>query len=295
MGAVVGVMFAVAGAVTAEEAPPKLMSTEWLAQHLSDANLRLVDCREDIRDYWRGHIAGATWISPEALRWPDGGVPGKLMTPVALRALLRQTGLRPGNTVVIYSAASDYRATYLAWALDYLGYRRFAVLDGGFARWTAEGRPVTQDYPRVTASRRLGLPQRPDESLRATLEETQQALAARDAVVLDVRGKELYTGEKGFWKRNGHIPGALWHSWESDVTSEGTLKPVSELRAAYAALGVTPDKRVVTSCGQGQMSSHTYFVLKHVLGYAQVANYDGGFNEWSQRDDLPVATGEQPR
>lgn len=275
-----------------EPALPRVVTGEWLAANLKDETVKLVDCREDIRDYWKGHIPGAVWVSPEALRWPDCGVPGKFMGRDGFKALLASLGLHQETKVICYADTLDYRATYLAWALDYVKHGQIAVLDGGFKQWQAQQRPVSQDYPTITACPCYWLPPAPNEALRVTLSQVQDGLKDPGTVLLDVRAKDLYTGAKGFWKRNGHIPGAIWHSWQDDVTPEGALKPVAELRAAYAALGVTPDKRVISSCGQGQMSSHTYWVLKYVLGYKNVANYDGGFNEWVSHADLPVATGE---
>ncbi|MEN6645397.1 MAG: sulfurtransferase [Armatimonadia bacterium] len=271
----------------------KLLTTEALAGQLGGEGQKIIDMREKIQDYWAGHIPGAQWVSPEALRWPENGVPGMVMPVEQLAKLLSALGVTRDTTVVVYAEQSNYPPAYLVWALDYLGHQQSAMLDGGFKKWQAENRTVTQDYPAVTPCpcfSYIG----PNNSVRAL---TDQVLRCdeKTTVLLDVRQKKLYTGEEGTWQRKGHIPGAIWHFWGDDLKADGTWKSKEELRATYAALGVTPDKRIITSCGQGQMSAHTYFTLKYVLGFSNVSNYDGSFNVWSSVKSLPVVTGENPR
>jgi thiosulfate/3-mercaptopyruvate sulfurtransferase len=268
----------------------KLVSTEWLENNLKKENLRIIDVRSSIRDYWQNHIPGAVWLSPEALRLADHGVPGKLMPTDALAIMLGKMGVGRGTTVVVYDERNDFRPTYLIWALDYLAHPSALMLDGGFDKWQKEERSVTQDYPKIDPVD-YDLTTMPDQEVRASLEEVEEAVKQNRAVILDVRPVELYTGEKGFWKRKGHIPGAINHFWGNDLNQDGSWKDIQQLRDSYEKLGATPDKTIITSCGQGQMSSHTYFTLKHILGYPRVKNYDGSFNEWSNVDSLPVDTG----
>lgn len=269
----------------------RIWTTEGLAGRLNAEAQKIVDVRDDIRAYWAGHIPGAQYLSPEAIRWPDGGVPGKLMPPAQLAQLLSAMGVTTDSTVVIYAEESNFKPTYLAWALDYLGHRRWAILDGGFKKWTAEQRPVTQEYPTIVSCPCFNYPG-PVAAVRVT---TGDVLGrAPETVLLDVRTAKLYTGEEGAWIRKGHIPGAINHPWSDDLTPEGVWKSKQELQAAYTAQGITPDKRIITSCGQGQMSAHTYVTLKYILGYPNVANYDGSFNEWSNVPELPVKTGPTP-
>jgi thiosulfate/3-mercaptopyruvate sulfurtransferase len=192
--------------------------------------------------------------------------------------------------VIAYAEQGDFKAPYLIWALDYLGHPSAAILDGGFSKWQKEERPVTQDYPKITPTR-YTLPSKLNQEVRATLEEVKELVSRGGGVLLDVRPAQMYTGEKGFWKRNGHIKGAINHFWGEDLNEDGTWKSKEDLKKAYEELGATPDKNIIVSCGQGQMSAHAYFTLKHLLGYPNVKNYDGGFNEWSNIDDLPVDTG----
>ncbi len=289
-GLVVAAMATLAPAGAWAQAP-RIASTDWLAKHLTDGRQQIVDVREDVKAYWAGHVPGAVWASPEAVRWPQAGVPGKLMPTAELTKLLAALGVKTDTTVVIVAEESNFRAAYLAWALDVLGHKHWAILDGGFKKWAAEKRPVTQEFPLLKPTRRLKY-SGPAAPVRATT--AQVAARGTDTVLLDARGRKMYTGEEGPWIRKGHIPGAISHPWTEDVAASGAWKSRSDLQAAYEALGVTPGKSVITTCGQGQMSAHTYVTLKYVLGYAKVANHDGGFSEWSSHADLPVTTGDQP-
>lgn len=275
--------------VLSEEPPSKLVSTEWLDENLSKENLRVIDVRGEIKDYWQGHIPGAVYLNPEAMRLADHGVPVKLTPPEASAIMLGKMGVDEKTMIVVYSEQNDYKATYLIWALDFLGHSSFGILDGGFDKWQKEKRPVTQDYPMINPVR-YALPSKLNEEVRATLEEVKELVNTDSGVLLDVRPVQLYTGEKGFWKRNGHIKGAINHFWGEDLEDDGTWKNKDELKQAYEKLGVTQDKTIIVSCGQGLMSAHTYFTLKYILDYPNVKNYDGGFNEWSNIDQLPVET-----
>ncbi len=277
-------------AIGAPSQAEKLVGTDWLQANLGRPDIRVVDVRGDIRDYWEGHIPGAVFLDSAALRWPDRGVPGKLMPPSALALMLGQMGIGKTTQVVVYSEINHYRATYFMWALDVLRHNNWVMLEGGFERWKEEGRPVTPDYPAIKPVV-YGSVREADAAVLATLADVRDRNGAT-TVLLDVRPSDLYAGEKGSWKRKGHIKGALNHFWALDVTGTGAWLPAEELRRAYEALGVTPEKTVIVSCGQGLMSSHTYFTLKYILNVPRVKNYDGSFAEWSAVDALPVETGK---
>jgi thiosulfate/3-mercaptopyruvate sulfurtransferase len=225
-------------------------------------------------------------LDSAVLRWPDRGVPVKLLPVEALANLLGQMGIREDTMVVVYYDKNGYPPLYLVWALDYIGHKSSVSLEDGFERWRKEGRPLTQDYPKIKPAT-YRLPAKPQSDVRATLEDVQKGLKS-GAVLLDVRPADFYSGEKGAWKRKGHIKGAVSHFWALDMNADGTWKTRDELSAAYEKLGVTSEKSVIVYCGQGQMAAHTYFSLRHVLGFSKVSLYDGGFNEWSGREDLPV-------
>lgn len=272
-----------------QESDSKLVSTEWLQDNLEQEGLRIIDLRGSIQDYWQGHIPGAVYFSLGAMRLAENGVPGKLMPSEALVIMLGKMGVSRNTALIVYAEENNFSATYLIWALDYLGHPSAAMLEGGFDRWQKENRPLTQDYPQINPSR-YPLPSEMHWEVRATLDEMKQAVDERTAVVLDVRPPALYSGEKGLWKRKGHIKGAVNRFLGEDLNEDGSWKSLEELKQAYQALGATPEKTIITSCGQGLMSSHTYFTLKYILGYPNVKNYDGSFNEWSNFDQLPVET-----
>lgn len=287
------VLLWVAAPLWAAPQETKIVSTEWLQKNLSRPDIRIVDMRNAVGDYWQNHIPGAVYMNPEVLRLADHGVPVKLTPAKVLAMMLGETGIDRKTTVLVYTEKGDFKAPYLVWALDFLGHERAAVMEGGFAKWQREGLPVTQDYPKI-AVKPYTLPKTLRRDVRASLDDVKKVVASGGAVILDVRPVELYTGEKGSWKRKGHIKGSLSRFWGEDLTPEGMWKDKAELKAAYEKLGVTPDKQIITSCGQGQMSAHTYFTLKYLLGYPKVKNYDGSFNEWSNIPDLPVVTGNNP-
>jgi thiosulfate/3-mercaptopyruvate sulfurtransferase len=281
------------GLVWAAEQAEKLVDTKWLHDNLDRSDIRIVDVRNSVTDYWQAHIPGAVYMNPEAMRLADRGVPVKLMPLDALATMFGEMGIDSKTTVVVYTEKGDFKGPYLVWALDYMGHERAAIMEGGFAKWQKDGFPVTQDYP-VIVPKKYPLQSSLRIEVRATLEDVKKTVASGGSLILDVRPVKLYTGEEGPWKRKGHIKGSLSRFWGEDLTAEGLWKSRSELKAAYEKLGVTPDKRIVTSCGQGQMSAHTYFTLKYLLGYPNVSNYDGSFNEWSSIPELPVSTGMAP-
>lgn len=269
----------------------KLVSGDWLQDNLNRPGLRIIDMRADIRDYWSGHIPGAVYLDETVLRWSQNGVPGILLPVEILVRLLEQLGIDKKTTIIIYTEINNYRATYLAWALDYIRHSDWAILDGGFNRWKNENRPISRDYPQL---KRVNYGQKvaPDDSIRVRLEQVKNR-EALTTVLLDVRSAELYSGERGSWKRNGHIPGALNIFWASFLREDGSWKDLKMILDNLNGLGVTPDKTIIVYDGQGLMSSHTYLTLKYLLKFPRVKLYDGGFNEWSNRDDLPVETGKR--
>ena len=271
----------------------KVVSTQWLRDNLSRPDMRIVDVRNSVADYWQSHIPGAVYMNPEVMRLSDRGVPVKLLPPEALVIMLGKMGIDPKTMVVVYAESGDFKGPYLVWALDYLGHKRVVVMEGGFSKWQKDGFLVTQDYPEI-AAKVYPRPKKLHHEVRASLDEVKKVVVSGGAIILDVRPVELYTGEKGPWKRKGHIKGSLSRFWGEDLTPDGMWKDRVELKAAYEKLGVTPDKQIITSCGQGQMSAHTYFTLKYLLNYPNVRNYDGSFNEWSNIKDLPVETGMTP-
>ena len=279
----------VTGAATG--APSGLMkTTDWLAANLNRPDIRVVDLRHGIEYYWEAHIPGAVHLYPDALEWPENGVTSKPIPPEVFAQLLGRMGITDTTTVLAYSEVIDSLSPYLTWMLDYVGHKRQALIAGEFDRWRAEGRPLTQDFPKTqTAVYRL--PAKLNDGVRARLADVKAALGDKKTVILDVRSPAMYSGDAGYTKRRGHIPGAINRPWLRDLTGEYTWRDSAELRKEYEKLGVTPDKRVIICCSKGYRSTTTYVTLKHLLGYQNVAVYDGGFSEWSDVDSLPIATG----
>ena len=277
---------------------PRLITTSELVELLAqrDSNVSVIDARNDYTLYLEGHIPRAVYLNVEELRAADGGVPNKILGLSSYTTLFSRLGIAVDRPVVIYSAGEtrDNDATYLAWILEGLGHPAVALLDGGFGRWTLENRPVTRRYPTIQATAFAPARFSPD---RATLEDVKAALTAREMVIVDARNPDQYAGRAGAQLRRGHIPGAINHFWQGDLTKldfATVWKPREELRASYAAQGITADKTIIAYCNGGLESSHVYFALHNLLGFPRVHVYDGSFTEWSEKVDLPVKTGEDP-
>jgi len=201
-------------------------------------------------------------------------------------------GITDTTTVVAYSEVIDSLSPYLTWMLDCVGHKRQALLVGEFDRWRAQGCSLAQDFPRIQTAV-YQLPAKLNEGTRVRLADVRAALGDKKTVILDVRSPGMYSGDAGYAKRRGHIPGAINRPWLRDLTGEYTWRDPAELKKEYEQLGVTPDKRIIIYCSKGYRSTTTYVTLKHLLGYPNVAVYDGSFSEWSDAADTPVATGSK--
>lgn len=276
---------------TAAAAPSDLIrTTEWLAANLDRPDVRIIDLRYGIEFYWEAHVPGAVHLFPDALTLPEDGVPGKPIPPEMFAQLLGRMGITDTTTVVVYSEVIDSLSPYLTWLLDYVGHKQQALVAGEFDRWRAEGRHLTQDFPGIQPAV-YRLPANLKDDVVARLADVKAALGDKKTVILDVRSPAMYSGEAGYNKRRGHIPGAINRPWLRDLTGEYTWRDSADLRNEYEKLGVTPDKKVIICCTRGYRSTTTYVTLKHILGYPNVAVYDGSFGEWADAADLPVATG----
>ncbi|MEA2724050.1 MAG: thiosulfate/3-mercaptopyruvate sulfurtransferase [Gemmatimonadales bacterium] len=273
---------------------PALVSTDQLAEWQRGGGVSLIDVRSDVFTYLRGHLPGAAYLHTETLRATDGGVPAQLLPARAYSDLFSRLGLSFGRPTVIYSAGEtgNIDATFLAWLLAGFGHPRVYVLNGGYFKWELEHRPVVQRYPRIAPvafqSDRF-LPE------RASLEDVRRAVATGDAVLVDARPPAQYLGETGAQMRRGHIPGAINHYWQDDLTQVGfghVWKDTTELRASYAAQGITPDRNIIAYCNSTTEASHVHFTLRYLLGYPRVRIYVGSWTEWAEREELPVAVGK---
>ncbi len=267
-----------------------LISTDELARRISAGDVSVIDLRSDLNAYLANHLPGAVYMHYETLRASQAGVPADVLPVESYAEILGRIGVQRDRPVVIYASgdAQNFNATFLAWVLA--GFRQLEVylLDGGYAKWVAEGKPLTRAYPEVAVKSYGVKPFRLDqiEGIHVT-----HSLKSDGVAIVDVRPPDQYAGTAGAQIRRGHIPGAINHFWKDDlVTTGGTTvwKPIETLRAAYQAQGITPDKYVIVYCNTGTEASHAYFALKLLLGYPNVVVYTPSWTEWSEHVEWPI-------
>ena len=273
--------------------PEALVSTEWLAAHLDDPAVRLLESDEDVLLYDLGHIPGALKIDWHADL--NDALERDYIDQERFQTLVRRLGIAPGMTVVFYGDRSNWWATYALWVFELFGFAGGRILDGGRAKWEAEGRPMSEEVRQVPASTFVAGP-RDDARIRAFMPEVRAHVAARGKLV-DVRSPDEFTGRKLHMPdypqegamRGGHIPGARSVPWSRAANADGTFRSADELRAIYEEeAGVTKSDDVVAYCRIGERSSHTWFVLTYLLGYDKVRNYDGSWTEWGNAVRAPI-------
>jgi len=277
--------------------PERLVSTAWLADNLGKPGLVVVESDEDVLLYETGHIPGAVKVD-----WHtdlNDQVARDYVDGADFAALMRSKGIARDDTVVIYGDKNNWWAAYALWVFTLFGHADVRLLDGGRMAWIAEGRPITTeteqrpatDYPVV---------QRDDAPIRAFKD---QVLGHLGRPLVDVRSPQEYTGERTHMPdypeegalRGGHIPGALSVPWARAAAEDGRFKTRAELDAIYREeKGLSPDDDIIAYCRIGERSSHTWFVLTHLLGFTAVRNYDGSWTEWGNAVRVPIAKGDQP-
>ena len=275
--------------------PEMLVTTEWLAQHLDDPTIRIIESDEDVLLYDTGHIPNAQKVDWHAdLNDP---VVRDYIDSEHFSELLRSKGIDENTTVVLYGDKNNWWATYAFWVFRLFGFpeERLRILDGGRTKWTQEERPLTTDvpsFPRTTYT----APPRDDAQIRAFKEEVLRHMQARKPLV-DVRSPDEYTGKKTHMAeypqegvlRGGHIPGAKNVPWARAANPDGSFKTADELRAIYEKeIGLKKGDDVIAYCRIGERSSHTWFVLTYLLGYDKVRNYDGSWTEWGNAVRAPI-------
>ncbi|RLY95054.1 sulfurtransferase [Kocuria tytonicola] len=276
--------------------PQRLVSTQWVAEHTDDPGVVVVESDEDVLLYETGHVPGAVKVDwhtdlndTETRDYVDGE---------AFAALMSRKGISREDTVVVYGDKSNWWAAYALWVFTLFGHEDVRLMDGGRDKWIAEGRELTTDATEVTPTD-YPVVQREDAPIRAYREDVLQALGTTP--LIDVRSPQEYTGERTHMPdypqegtlRGGHIPTAASVPWARAAAEDGTFRSRAELEAIYLdEVGLTPGEDVIAYCRIGERSSHTWFVLTHLLGFENVRNYDGSWTEWGNAVRVPVAQGE---
>ena len=269
-----------------------LVTTDWLAEHLGDDNLVVAEVDENTDLYEEGHIPGAV-----KLHWKEDlqdAVERDLVEQAQFEELMGSRAIGNDTTVVLYGDKNNWFAAYAYWYLKIYGHQDVRLLDGGRQKWIDEGRELTTDAPSVTPASYSASPR--DQSIRVFRDTVLAGLGGDAIKLVDVRSPQEYSGElmapPGYEQegasRTGHIPGAQSIPWAQAVHDDGTFKGADELRELYGGKGVTADKEVRAYCRIGERSAHTWFVLRELLGYENVKNYDGSWTEWGNLVDVPI-------
>jgi thiosulfate/3-mercaptopyruvate sulfurtransferase len=279
--------------MTKEYAHPEyLVETEWVAEHLDDPHIRLIESNEDILLYETGHIPGAVkvdWFT--VLQDP---VTRDFLSKEGFEALCGQLGITNDTTLVFYGDKSNWFACYAFWLFEYYGHTRQKIMNGGRAKWEQEGRPLTREVPQYPPTKYTARPR--NDSIRAFRDDVFAHIKS-GRTLIDVRSPKEYSGElihmpnypQEGATRGGHIPGAANIPWSMAVNeNNSTFKSAEELEALFEGKGVKADEEVIAYCRIGERSSLTWFALKYLLGYPAVKNYDGSWTEWGNLVGAPI-------
>jgi len=273
--------------------PEMLVSTDWVAEHKDDPNVRLLEVDVDTNAYEEGHIPGAVGINWQTELQDQ--LRRDLASRENLEKLMGECGVAPDSTVIVYGDNNNWFAAWALWQLKRHGHKDVRIMNGGRVKWLAEGRETTQEAPKVSPAQYKA--QDPDDSIRAKRDQVLGAVNQGGINLVDVRSPDEFSGKllappglegKEGCQRGGHIPSAKNIPWGKAVSEDGTFKSVEDLRELYGGEGIDGSRETIAYCRIGERSSHTWFVLKHLLGHDNVRNYDGSWTEWGNMVDMPI-------
>ena len=276
----------------ADYAKDVLVETDWVAQHLDDDSIRIVEVDENPALYAEAHIPGA--IGFDWKKDLQDQVKRDFLGPEEFGSLFGSRGVSNDHMIVLYGDRNNWFAAYTYWYLKYYGHDKVKLMNGPREKWIEEGRPTTAEVPSCELATFTA--KQPDDAIRAKRDEVFERIGG-DARLVDVRSPQEYSGEliamAGYEQegaqRSGHIPGAISVPWAQAVNEDGTFKSADELRELYSSKGVIADGRpVIAYCRIGERSAHTWFVLHELLGHDNVKNYDGSWTEWGNMVNVPV-------
>ena len=265
--------------------PEVLVDTQWVEDHLKDPKVRVAEVDYDPKaNYMLGHAPGAVLFDwKEDINDP---LTRNIFSKPSCEDLLQRAGINNDTTLILYGDFNNWFAAFAFWVFKYYGYDDIRLMNGGRKKWLEEDRPLSKDIPEYPKGNFKAA--EPDNSIRVFLNYVRDSIESSQKVLIDVRSPKEFTGEilappeypTEHAQRGGHIPGALNIPWSQAVSEDGTFKSAEELKKLYESKGITSNKEVITYCRIGERSSHTWFVLKYLLGYPDVKNYDGSWTEW---------------
>lgn len=274
--------------------PEVLTDTESVAKNLGNSSFKLVEVDYDPENAYRqGHVQNASLIWWK--RDINDPVTRDIVSKSQFEELMSRNGITASSEVVLYGDFNNWFAAFVFWIFKYYGHEKVKIMNGGRKKWEMEKRPYTKEEPQIQKTKYVSQP--PNEGVRAYLFDVRRSLDRKDTVLVDVRSPKEFSGEitappeypMEHAQRGGHIPHANNIPWATAVNDiDGTFKTVEELKKNYETKGVTPDKDVICYCRIGERSSHSWFVLKYLLGYPQVRNYDGSWTEWGNMIGNPI-------
>jgi thiosulfate/3-mercaptopyruvate sulfurtransferase len=273
--------------------PEVLVDTHWVVDHMNDREVRIAEVDYDpTANYNLGHVPGTVLFDwKKDINHP---ITRNIFNRQACEDLLQRAGVNNNTTLVLYGDFNNWFAAFAFWAFKYFGFKDVRLMNGGRKKWLEEDRPISKDIPQYQRGNFIAT--EPDKSIRVFLNQVKEALGKENIAMVDVRSPKEFTGEilappeypTEHAQRGGHIPGASNVPWSQAVKDDGTFKSVEDLKQIYQPKGIIPDKEIIAYCRIGERSSHTWFVLKYLLGYPNVKNYDGSWTEWGNMVDNPI-------